>query len=1547
MTGFPSGVSTLSTSPVPTKAPSAPTASSSAQSSVVHRAAALHGNSDLSWTFQSSTCLQPSTSVANGLNVTNAQRIGTTLPPGAAAQPNCGLPMTTKQQSLAPFHTAYWEGGWLTLLPIPAPAPSHSLSAVGYSFWATVHVSLSSLQLGSDSCVAIAASCEPRSFVPTIPGYGSVGESWVGFTATARFARDSNSTTAADQSTAATKLCRLPTEPRMLTTDINLHATLQAAVQRQVTLEDSTVVVRVSCDVLLSASGTDTESATASAKSKVEVHFPVVLVVPPKMTIPADVLTPDGGSAVVESRGISSAGTVTQYRTMQFVTSGAQHLSLVMGSEEVGSAEYSFNVSIHTSNTTQSKSLLLQRVYMDLTSNDTMPQPRGFRVRRLTDRSTRRLQGPAGNQGLVFQLPSTSDLWEGTCAGKTLPPSSERTAYLTFDTGTVPNASATSSMRDPGMVLAELVNHLPDDLSMNDTQLRYALQQVPVHKLGQEDATFACPPYCPGTTANDWPTAAPMDSATTGPTWSVAYVCTCQGFATGSVCTTPQTAGQCAWGEGDDCKPCPEGALCPGGYRMWAQPGYWAADSQSSEVKQCYPPNADRCEGWSVYEDRTRCQPGHDPASPACQGCLPGYFPDGPNECSECPSIDRGMAQVWPGLRIVGVGVACLVLLILVLALYMLYRLRKVHRQRSMSLKGPIKSVIVQLIALGVWSMQLFMIILQAAQYLPLALPGLLRDLLRTLQPLLFQFPSVHPVCLGQPPMQQQTGVLAMAVALSVLFWTLYVIQSYPCHVCGKLAAWWLRHIQSSRVIARISKVLHILLVLYLPLAALTVMKSLDCRSVPMAGTNSEQRLLQWWPNVFVRCYSDQHTPAATLAILALLLHIVGIPAVSMIWLLRSRSTDAVDSPLGSDVPSSATSATASANTSASVLDIDKTMTPIERRRARAVTVLTKQRSSQRLPIRSVWMYYLTSGMRPERFYYHHVIFVTQVLVAIDTQFLRDRTDAPAYMWVGWLVIFFLVLGRTVQVLWAPPYVPAKGWIVWPELATLICIVLLRTTVLALYVEHPTLETAKVGPDGALEESSSGWANALAIVTFAAIILAIVALLVAFLLGTRLSADVEAAEVERMLTVQATTAVELLNRNKASGMDAMAYTAPTQRRRSSRRHQLSIDDSMWCTNPMRGVKSTKTSHIQPITTGNDAPMTGRRSVAKARPSLLRVRTSTVGSNFSMFTPRSPGRSPSPGRSSRSPRSPGRAVARSRSPGRTPRSTRAGNRWTSDTPRERLSTWDLVRGVSTSSTWETNPLRRTRSRGSSASRPRLRLSKDLRPGDGRSRNPSTATASLSPRRRVPTPRRFWQGADTGAVCTSTASSAAHTLRSWSSDEDDSFLIEVPDVMKARARARSDVPVTAGTWYYYSDGRADNVVWGPYTTEEVTEWLLEGHLNAVGSMSQYDGATGVFGDWRPMNHFINTGVDAVYNALLAQSASQSALSVNAVLKSFREFGLPQLRRDMQKQLSLYNTLDRMGDGVITSDDLAIGLESIPDPLFLSWFARQLEATGQRIM
>lgn len=167
------------------------------------------------------------------------------------------------------------------------------------------------------------------------------------------------------------------------------------------------------------------------------------------------------------------------------------------------------------------------------------------------------------------------------------------------------------------------------------------------------------------------------------------------------------------------------------------------------------------------------------------------------------------------------------------------------------------------------------------------------------------------------------------------------------------------------------------------------------------------------------------------------------------------------------------------------------------------------------------------------------------------------------------------------------------------------------------------------------------------------------------------------------------------------------------------------------------------------------------------------------------------------------------------------------------------------------------------------------------------------------------------------------------------------------MKARARARSDVPVTAGTWYYYSDGRADNVVWGPYTTEEVTEWLLEGHLNAVGSMSQYDGATGVFGDWRPMNHFINTGVDAVYNALLAQSASQSALSVNAVLKSFREFGLPQLRRDMQKQLSLYNTLDRMGDGVITSDDLAIGLESIPDPLFLSWFARQLEATGQRIM
>ncbi len=53
-------------------------------------------------------------------------------------------------------------------------------------------------------------------------------------------------------------------------------------------------------------------------------------------------------------------------------------------------------------------------------------------------------------------------------------------------------------------------------------------------------------------------------------TSGVYYTSFCAGYSNDtSVCMNPSRAQECAVGYGDDCQRCPQGALCPGGYRVW------------------------------------------------------------------------------------------------------------------------------------------------------------------------------------------------------------------------------------------------------------------------------------------------------------------------------------------------------------------------------------------------------------------------------------------------------------------------------------------------------------------------------------------------------------------------------------------------------------------------------------------------------------------------------------------------------------------------------------------------------------------------------------------------------------------------------------------------------------------------------------------------------------------------------------------------------------------------------------------------------------------
>ena len=96
----------------------------------------------------------------------------------------------------------------------------------------------------------------------------------------------------------------------------------------------------------------------------------------------------------------------------------------------------------------------------------------------------------------------------------------------------------------------------------------------------------------------------------------------------------------CAYGGGSDCQPCPAGALCPGGYRLWTRPGYYAASETAGAVTPCLAPSEDRCVGWDSTPGgpaSTACGVGYRERSVGCLSCAPNYYTTLDGVCERCP----------------------------------------------------------------------------------------------------------------------------------------------------------------------------------------------------------------------------------------------------------------------------------------------------------------------------------------------------------------------------------------------------------------------------------------------------------------------------------------------------------------------------------------------------------------------------------------------------------------------------------------------------------------------------------------------------------------------------------------------------------------------------------------------------------------------------------------------------------------------------------------------------------------------------------------------
>jgi len=109
----------------------------------------------------------------------------------------------------------------------------------------------------------------------------------------------------------------------------------------------------------------------------------------------------------------------------------------------------------------------------------------------------------------------------------------------------------------------------------------------------------------------------------------------------------------CAYGGGEGCVPCPGGALCPGGSRLWPRQGFWAPSEAAASVAACAPPDPlVKCGGWSVREGAVQCGSPYRAGSYLCGACAPAHYPYGDGSCAACPVVAgawdryRGMVQL-------------------------------------------------------------------------------------------------------------------------------------------------------------------------------------------------------------------------------------------------------------------------------------------------------------------------------------------------------------------------------------------------------------------------------------------------------------------------------------------------------------------------------------------------------------------------------------------------------------------------------------------------------------------------------------------------------------------------------------------------------------------------------------------------------------------------------------------------------------------------------------------------------------------------------------
>jgi hypothetical protein len=316
--------------------------------------------------------------------------------------------------------------------------------------------------------------------------------------------------------------------------------------------------------------------------------------------------------------------------------------------------------------------------------------------------------------------------------------------------------------------------------------------------------TVECPPVCPGAQPPDTETA-PVEegddivlryvhvladysvvpvspSSTSSIGLYFTSRCTASGFADipTEVCLNASHPGHtlCLFGAGSSCRLCPNGALCPGGFRAWPLSGYYTVSEATGTVVKCPVPES-RCNGWDASTGTVRCGVGYRLGGYMCMSCENGFYASHDGTCAPCPAS-------------VNMSGAVIISMLTFLA-YMLAGLGVLYGVCLAVLKvggGSFLNVRSSFVSLIIWT---FTTLQTVAQLGKLATHGMPSDLHAVYQALLvFQFEgaSIPAACTGQDPLLTQlyscVGILAVICTLTVT----YAACALLPHVAALLRSW-------------------------------------------------------------------------------------------------------------------------------------------------------------------------------------------------------------------------------------------------------------------------------------------------------------------------------------------------------------------------------------------------------------------------------------------------------------------------------------------------------------------------------------------------------------------------------------------------------------------------------------------------------------------------------------------------------------------------------------------------------------------------------------